>query len=329
MNVAREGVHRMGSRRNPGSRGSHGWRSACRCPPRSEGRRAGQLDHSLSTAAPADQCPGPLPGVSQVRLATAGLLFLGLMLDTVDGMVARKTGQTTLFGSVLDIAVDRTYELVLWVCFADLRMISAAIPLIVIARTTLTDAFRSIGVAQGTAPFAQHHTALGRFLVGSTWMRVGYSVVKITTFCGLALAQALDAFLAEVGGRGAVAPMTGALRVVAWVAVLLCVLRGLPVIVPALRQYWPRAPMASASKGERREPRRPPAPVRQLPAAAPLPSGLTPFAGSGARSAVSRPIDGRPGWRLDQTPPRSTPGEIRTPAPDRRRGDSRPCTSDS
>ena len=87
-------------------------------------------------------------GSPWVRLGGVGLLFLGLMLDTVDGMVARRTGQTSLFGSVLDIAADRTYELVLWVCFADLRLIPVAIPLIIIARTTLTDSFRSIGVGQ-------------------------------------------------------------------------------------------------------------------------------------------------------------------------------------
>jgi phosphatidylglycerophosphate synthase len=76
-------------------------------------------------------------GSPAVRLAGVGLLFVGLMLDTVDGIVARKTGQSSLFGSVLDIAADRTYELVLWVCFADLGMIPLAIPLVIIARTTL------------------------------------------------------------------------------------------------------------------------------------------------------------------------------------------------
>ncbi len=177
-------------------------------------------------------------GSAPMRLAGVGLLFFGLMLDTVDGMVARKTGQTSLFGSVLDIAADRTYELVLWLCFADLRMIPLVIPLIVIARTTLTDAFRSIGVRQGTAPFAQHHTPLGRFLVGSTFMRVGYSIAKTTTFCGLALAQAFGGFPAEMARHGLVPSMMAALRVTAWMAVIFCVCRGLPVIVHSVRHYW-------------------------------------------------------------------------------------------
>ena len=181
---------------------------------------------------------GPAP----VRLAAVGLLFIGLMLDTVDGMVARRTGTTSLFGSVLDIAADRTYELVLWFCFAEMGMIPLVIPLVVIARTALTDAFRSIGVAQGTAPFAQHHSRLGRFLVGSSVMRIGYSASKTATFCGLALAAALAA--SPSGPGRVVAILTGAFQVTAWIALGFCVLRGLPVILHGVRHYW--APADSA-----------------------------------------------------------------------------------
>ena len=185
-------------------------------------------------------------GSPWVRLAGVGLLFVGLMLDTVDGVVARMRGESSLFGSVLDIAADRTYELILWVCFADLGMIPVAIPLIIIARTTLTDAFRSIGVGQGTVPFAQHRTALGRFLVGSTWMRTGYAVTKVVTFCGLALAQAFSGLPASTAPVGAVPSMMTALRVTAWLAVLFCIFRGLPVIISSLRRYWGLPSSASA-----------------------------------------------------------------------------------
>ena len=177
-------------------------------------------------------------GPPLARLAGVALLFVGLMLDTVDGIVARKTGQTSLFGSVLDIAADRTYELVLWVCFADLEMIPVAIPLIIIARTTLTDALRSIGVGQGTAPFAQHRSPLGRFLVGSTVMRTGYAVTKVISFCGLALAQAFAEFPAPSSAARSVPTMMAALQVTVWIAVAFCVFRGLPVIISSLRRYW-------------------------------------------------------------------------------------------
>ena len=173
-----------------------------------------------------------------LRLAGVGLLLGGLLLDTVDGMVARKRGQTSLFGSVLDIAADRTYELVLWVCFADLKLLPVAIPLIVIARTTLTDAFRSIGVGQGTAPFAQHRTALGRFLVKSAVMRIGYSASKLVTFCGLALTQAFAGFPADSAPGRSAPGMLEACQVLAWVAVVFCVFRGLPVIIHWLKHSW-------------------------------------------------------------------------------------------
>ena len=183
-------------------------------------------------------------GSPRLRLAGVLLLFVGLMLDTVDGMVARKTGKTSLFGSVLDIAADRSYELVLWVCFAELGLIPVAIPLIVIVRTTLTDAFRSIGVGQGTAPFAQHRTALGRFLVSSTWMRTGYAATKTITFCGLALVQGL-AGLPPGTWHAAAAPLLRWLQLVAWLAVAFCVFRGLPVIIRSLRRHWGSVPVAA------------------------------------------------------------------------------------
>jgi phosphatidylglycerophosphate synthase len=162
-------------------------------------------------------------GSPAVRVAGAVLLLIGLLLDTVDGVVARKRGETSLAGSVLDIAADRIYELALWMAFAHLGLIPAAIPLIVLARTALTDAFRSLGVAEGSAPLAQQHGRLGRFLVASTWMRTGYALTKIGAFCGLALAQAgYPALLEEA-------------RTLAWLAVALCLARGAPVLVQGVR----------------------------------------------------------------------------------------------
>jgi phosphatidylglycerophosphate synthase len=173
-------------------------------------------------------------GSPPLRLAGVALLFVGLMLDSVDGVVARRTGRTSLFGSVLDIAADRTYELVLWVCFANLGMVPAVIPLIIVARTTLTDALRSLGVAEGAAPLAQPRSALARFLVGSSWMRTGYSVTKVTAFCGLALVEALSGFPSGAALGSAVVPLLDGLQVVAWSAVIFCVFRGLPVLIAGI-----------------------------------------------------------------------------------------------
>jgi CDP-diacylglycerol--glycerol-3-phosphate 3-phosphatidyltransferase len=166
-----------------------------------------------------------------IRLAGAAVLFVGLMLDTVDGVVSRRTGQVSLLGGVLDIAADRAYEVVLWVGFADLRLIPLWVPLVVLVRTTLTDALRSVGVGQGTAPFDQARSRLARFLVASPIMRTGYSVGKIVTFCGLALGWGLAALPGE-GAAGSFAPdVLAAARLALWPTVALCLLRGLPVVL--------------------------------------------------------------------------------------------------
>ena len=179
-------------------------------------------------------------GSPPARVAAAGLLFIGLMLDTVDGVVARRRAETSLMGSVLDIAADRTYELALWVSFALLGLIPGLIPLVVLGRTTLTDALRSLGVAGGAAPFDQPRSRLTRFLVSSPWMRTGYSCTKVAAFCGLALAHAFLGFPAA-SLPAAVAPaLLLAANGVAWFAVVLCVARGLPVIAEELQAHWPR-----------------------------------------------------------------------------------------
>lgn len=167
-----------------------------------------------------------------MRLIGVGVLLVGLLLDTVDGMIARKRHETTLVGSVLDIAADRTYELVLWICFAERGLIPMVIPCIVVARTALTDALRSVDVARGVAPFAQLRSRAAQFLVASSWMRSGYGVSKVVAFCGLALVLAVGS------GATYAAWLTAMVGVMAWVTVVLCVARGVPVIVEGLRRHW-------------------------------------------------------------------------------------------
>ncbi|MCJ7514309.1 MAG: CDP-alcohol phosphatidyltransferase family protein [Anaerolineales bacterium] len=165
-------------------------------------------------------------------------LFFLLALDTLDGVIARKRGEASLMGSILDIAADRTYELVLWVSFAGLGLLPIAIPLIVIIRTTLTDAIRTIGVGKGEAPFQQQRSRLSRFLVTAPIMRSGYSGTKILAFCGLTLAHGLSGYPPGSAASAAAGPvLTGSIWM-AWVAAAICVLRGLPVISDAFRAYW-------------------------------------------------------------------------------------------
>ena len=60
------------------------------------------------------------------------LIVLITLMDTFDGLIARARGEVSLLGSTLDIAVDRAFEIILWVVYAHLGLIPILIPIIVI-----------------------------------------------------------------------------------------------------------------------------------------------------------------------------------------------------
>ncbi len=166
-------------------------------------------------------------GGSAGRMAAVVLVALLIFMDTLDGIVARRRGETTLLGSALDIATDRAVEIVLWVVYAHLTLIPVIIPLVVIIRGALTDSIRNVAVQHGISAHAMMRTRLGKWLVASPPMRTGYALVKIVAFVTLALTLALQS-----GG----APWAGVYQtavVASWLAVVICLARGLPVILEA------------------------------------------------------------------------------------------------
>ncbi len=168
--------------------------------------------------------PYPTP-----RYVAAWLIVLLIALDSLDGIVARKRGESSLLGSVLDIAADRTVEFVMWVVFADLRAIPVVIPLIVLTRGVFVDAVRAVAPAKGLKPFELMQSKIGRFLVGSPLLRTPFALAKAVAFFFLAL------MLAQQAG-GSLSPSTYALaQGTAWLAFTLCLLRGIPVLVEAPR----------------------------------------------------------------------------------------------
>jgi CDP-diacylglycerol--glycerol-3-phosphate 3-phosphatidyltransferase len=177
------------------------------------------------------------------RLFSVLLVVLLIAMDMVDGMVARKRHEVSLMGSVLDIMADRAVELVMWVIYAHLGLISVAIPVIFILRGTIVDALRSVHVSAGTAPFKVMRSRLGKWLVGSPFMRTPYGIAKMLAFAGLALANALAAY-AQAGQVtwATVAETTLAFNIISWIATLFCLVRGLPVIVEAIPSLVNTAP---------------------------------------------------------------------------------------
>ena len=169
------------------------------------------------------------------RLITVFLLVVLILMDSLDGMVARSRNEVSLMGSVLDIMADRSVELVLWICYAHLGLIPVAIPIIYVVRDTVVDALRSVYVGAGMAPLKAMRTNLGKFLVGSSPMRTSYAVSKLFSFAGLAFTHALAAYANRGAvGSNSVRLSSSIFNIISWLSVALCLARGLPVVVEAL-----------------------------------------------------------------------------------------------
>lgn len=153
------------------------------------------------------------------------------LMDTLDGWVARKLGEASLLGSVLDIATDRTLEYVLWVVYAQLGLISILVPIIVIIRGTSVDAIRSVGMKNGVSAFDQIQSPINKFLVSSRFMRAFYGTVKGTAAALLTLAFALESVLPTWFNLVHTAGL-----IFTWISVFVCVLRGVPVLIDGFRK---------------------------------------------------------------------------------------------
>ena len=169
-------------------------------------------------------------GSPEIQVATALVVLFLIFMDTLDGIVARRRQETGLLGSKLDIAVDRIVELVLWVVYADLNLISIAIPIIVIIRGGLVDTVRSFSLIWGETPFGMMQTKWGQRLVASGFMRSLYGLTKAVAFCTLALALGLRGMWAGTPKATGADAVWGFGVLMSWIATAICVIRGVPVL---------------------------------------------------------------------------------------------------
>ncbi len=172
-------------------------------------------------------------GNPQAQLLTAFVVLVLILMDSLDGIVARRRHETGMLGSKLDIAVDRIVEQVLWIVYANLGLISVAIPIIVIIRGGLVDTVRSFSLVWGETSFGMMQTKWGRRLVASNFMRTLYGLVKAAAFCTLAAALGLRGLWADTPKAGTAETVWIVAVVLSWIATAICVIRGAPVLVEA------------------------------------------------------------------------------------------------
>lgn len=159
------------------------------------------------------------------------IIFI-VFLDAIDGWVARRRGETSLFGSVLDISTDRSLEYALWVVYAHLNLIPIAVPLIVLTRGVTVDALRAVGMKSGISAFDQVKSPISQFLVSSRFMRAFYGSVKALAAALLTLAIPLLRT-----GSNLSEPVYAAGLIVTWLSVITCLLRGIPVLIEGFQSF--------------------------------------------------------------------------------------------
>lgn len=191
----------------------------------------------------------------QWQVLNAPLLIFIVALDGVDGWVARRRNETSVFGSIFDVAIDRAVENVLWVVLADLDLVPIWVALTFIVRGTVVDSIRYAAISRGETAFGMMRSPWGRFIVAGRFMRGFYGIVKAVTFGWIFLIQPWPALFPELWQQwGNTAGMVTNLLI--YTSVALCIIRGLPVIIECLVETkvikLERAPAASAGRMIRR-----------------------------------------------------------------------------
>ena len=173
------------------------------------------------------------------------LTLFVIVLDGLDGIVARALNEQSKFGSVFDILGDRVVENLYWIAFAVIGWVGVWVPMVVVARGILTDGLRSIALSQGYTAFGSDTMMKNKFchfLTASRFSRAIYGVAKTLVFLMLIIAyipnleyydtMSLNAFTWFASNQPILVKIAD---ILVYVTVGMCIVRGLPVLFESRR----------------------------------------------------------------------------------------------
>ncbi|MFB6088349.1 MAG: CDP-alcohol phosphatidyltransferase family protein [Candidatus Aenigmatarchaeota archaeon] len=143
------------------------------------------------------------------------LIPILFFMDWLDGFTARRLEEDKKSGAVLDIAIDRLVEILLWVYLAYMKLVPIWVPGVIITRGILTDSIRNQFKGR---PFDIMKGKLSRIVVSSHTSRGLYGFLKLFTFTFIIANHVLSMGLNFY------------VEIFVYLTVIYCVLRGLPVL---------------------------------------------------------------------------------------------------
>lgn len=168
-----------------------------------------------------------------LNIAMFFLILIIIVMDWLDGIIARRYGETSEFGALFDIAGDRIVENIFWIYFAVYGLISVWVPIIVISRGFMTDLLRTMAFAKGKTPFGKKtmmESSWARAIVSSHITRGIYAALKVVAFCYLAGLIVFE----NVPERFAMPSPSSMFytigQIIVYIVVAMCIIRGIPVI---------------------------------------------------------------------------------------------------
>ena len=156
------------------------------------------------------------------------ITWVVIILDGVDGIIARALKAESDFGAFFDIACDRIAELIFISLFVALQWIPFWILLVFLVRGILVDGIRGFAGKEGKTAFGKKSmmkSKIGYFLTSSRFMRFSYGAIKAIAFSLMFLVHSsipqflnLEMFLI-------------------YLMTFYCVIRGVPVLIEGRRYF--------------------------------------------------------------------------------------------
>ena len=156
------------------------------------------------------------------------ITWIVIILDGIDGIIARLTKSESDFGAFFDIACDRIAELIYISLFVALKWIPFWILIVFLVRGILVDGIRSFALKEGKTAFGEKsmmRSKAGYLLTSSRFMRFSYGAIKAVAFSFMFLAHSsmpqylnLEMFLI-------------------YLMTFYCVVRGVPVLIEGRRYF--------------------------------------------------------------------------------------------